>query len=542
MKLKTIDTLKRKRESYSLKNKKRKNQNQRDILGMHYQCMPPVSSKPTTVGITLVALVVTIVVLLILAGITLVYVFGGNGVFGKAVDAKVQTELGKIEEQASIIYSDKLIEKKNGKIDEISNKDIIDELISEGNQIEIRNIGSESIKGISLEPEVVSMDKSQTVKIKVKLEIPEDGNLYYVIVDGKYYEINFQNSQLKINRKSVMPEGTTEKQTNIEIETGYNATIVTNVTINQNEKTMEIASGTTYGQTTLAVKYGSKTATCNVKVEEAESNWKEIAEIAKLIAKDQGRDENNQVVSSNSSQATVTLNGESKTIKVGEIYKLRYDGIIKRIRVLGFKHDELVNTGIYGSNHSKAGISFEFLDFMTGNSYKVMNSTNTNSGGWANTQMRKDLNGYTTNAKEQNGAIGGLGAKLGNERYIKQVKKRYIETYNQASTNNNYTNDYLWLLAASEVVNEGYQSGAYGYAITSEGSQYKYYQGVTEAWNLKSMNRQKYNASGSTYRWWLRSPHGFHSGYFCYIEQHGEPTAGSYQSPFSHGVAPGFAI
>ena len=43
-------------------------------------------------AITLVALVVTIVVLLILAGITIVYVFGDNGVFGQASQGKVKTE------------------------------------------------------------------------------------------------------------------------------------------------------------------------------------------------------------------------------------------------------------------------------------------------------------------------------------------------------------------------------------------------------------------------------------------------------------------
>lgn len=43
-------------------------------------------------GITLVALVVTIVVLLILAGITIVYVLGDNGIFKLAQDAKNKTE------------------------------------------------------------------------------------------------------------------------------------------------------------------------------------------------------------------------------------------------------------------------------------------------------------------------------------------------------------------------------------------------------------------------------------------------------------------
>ena len=50
-------------------------------------------------GITLVALVVTIVVLLILAGITIVYVFGENGIFKLAQDAKDKTDQAKNDEQ-----------------------------------------------------------------------------------------------------------------------------------------------------------------------------------------------------------------------------------------------------------------------------------------------------------------------------------------------------------------------------------------------------------------------------------------------------------
>ena len=43
-------------------------------------------------GITLVALVVTIVVLLILAGITIMYTMGDNSIFKKAQEAKNKTE------------------------------------------------------------------------------------------------------------------------------------------------------------------------------------------------------------------------------------------------------------------------------------------------------------------------------------------------------------------------------------------------------------------------------------------------------------------
>ena len=62
-------------------------------------------------GIMLVALVVTIVVLLILAGITIVYVFGDNGVFGKAKEAKDKTEQAKQDEQDYLGNVDNTINK-----------------------------------------------------------------------------------------------------------------------------------------------------------------------------------------------------------------------------------------------------------------------------------------------------------------------------------------------------------------------------------------------------------------------------------------------
>ena len=237
-------------------------------------------------------------------------------------------------------------------------------------------------------------------------------------------------------------------------------------------------------------------------------------------------------------QATVTVNGTSKTIKVGDIYKVRYGAEEKRVRVLGFKHDDLVNTGVYGGNHTKASISFEFLDFMTGSTYKGMNTSVTNSGGWAVTQMRKDLNGYSNSAATQSGAIGGLGANLNNKAYIKQVKKKYIVSNSSTST----CNDYLWLLAASEVVNSGFQSGAYGKAITSEGSQYKYYKGIAAAWNVSNTNRvKKTSESGSTGHWYLRSP-DYGSAYaFCIVHSDGY-TTNSGSPVIGLGVAPGFSI
>ena len=61
--------------------------------------------KKRNLGITLIALVITIVVLLILAGISLNLVLGENGIVTKAKDAREQTIIGHEKEQINLAYS-----------------------------------------------------------------------------------------------------------------------------------------------------------------------------------------------------------------------------------------------------------------------------------------------------------------------------------------------------------------------------------------------------------------------------------------------------
>lgn len=53
--------------------------------------IPSVNKKATTDGITLIALVVTIIVLLILAGVTISLVVGNNGVITRARETQEAT-------------------------------------------------------------------------------------------------------------------------------------------------------------------------------------------------------------------------------------------------------------------------------------------------------------------------------------------------------------------------------------------------------------------------------------------------------------------
>ena len=71
-----------------------KEMKKKEQLNLNHQ----ISSKEER-GITLIALVVTMVVLLILAGITISLVFGSNGVIKKAQDSKEQTKIGEMREK-----------------------------------------------------------------------------------------------------------------------------------------------------------------------------------------------------------------------------------------------------------------------------------------------------------------------------------------------------------------------------------------------------------------------------------------------------------
>ena len=62
------------------------------------------------IGITLIALIITIIVLLILAGVTITLVIGDNGVIKRSQDAKVKHVLSSIREQVEMGISDVLAE------------------------------------------------------------------------------------------------------------------------------------------------------------------------------------------------------------------------------------------------------------------------------------------------------------------------------------------------------------------------------------------------------------------------------------------------
>ena len=79
-------------------------------------------------GITLIALVITIIVLLILAGISIATLTGENGILTKAIQAKEANKKAEYEEEVKLIIAEKQVERKQG---QNNNKSLIEKVAEE---------------------------------------------------------------------------------------------------------------------------------------------------------------------------------------------------------------------------------------------------------------------------------------------------------------------------------------------------------------------------------------------------------------------------
>lgn len=121
-------------------------------------------------GITLIALVVTIIVLLILAGITVAALTGDNGLIGKSSDAKKATEISEGKEQLEIAVNQSF--NKRGNIDEAK----LAKNLSKINDIKYINSQNQEVD-ITENTEI-----NLTAKVKLKgynYKINDEGNVSY---------------------------------------------------------------------------------------------------------------------------------------------------------------------------------------------------------------------------------------------------------------------------------------------------------------------------------------------------------------------------
>ena len=152
-------------------------------------------------GITLIALVVTLVVLLILAGISINLLWGEHGILKSAKDAGISQKIAEIEDQANVIYkgieTEKLIgTKKNIEMGEIASK-----LQASGYKIRQETASGNVVTGITLDKESLTLAPEEEKTITVTPVANTEGNEYYAQIEGKYYKMGFITGGVKIAKE-----------------------------------------------------------------------------------------------------------------------------------------------------------------------------------------------------------------------------------------------------------------------------------------------------------------------------------------------------
>ena len=162
--------------------------------------------------------------------------------------------------------------------------------------------------------------------------------------------------------------------------------------------------------------------------------------------------------------------------------------------------------------------------------YFSMNSSATNSGGWASSQMRTNICG-TSLSSYSGTIIAVIPAAL--RAVLKSVTKYTDNTGNNSTSASavTATKDYFFLLSEFEVF------GSISRANSNEASkqaQYAYY----SAGNSKV--KYKHNGTSAAARWWLRSPLASSSDGFENVNTNG--TVEDRTARASFGFPPGFCV
>ena len=139
-------------------------------------------------GITLIALVITIIILLILAGVSIMMLTGENGIITRADEAKTKTEISNLKEQAEIIREG-IVTGNRAEGKETTREEIIEGILeemggeAEGNLIKTEDGKNEIIVKEDGEIEVVEKGEGYT-DAEYKEPAPESDFRWTTLEDG----------------------------------------------------------------------------------------------------------------------------------------------------------------------------------------------------------------------------------------------------------------------------------------------------------------------------------------------------------------------
>ena len=152
-------------------------------------------------AITLIALVITIVILLILGGVTISVALRNGGIFDTTKTAKTDLKISSVEEEINVELAELFVEDLGSAT---SQSKLIAELNKKGYIIKSLSSSPETLKDVLIKDSTgknndeinVVQGENRTVQIILDLETTEEKE--YIEINQKYYEITIEGNRAKI--------------------------------------------------------------------------------------------------------------------------------------------------------------------------------------------------------------------------------------------------------------------------------------------------------------------------------------------------------
>lgn len=387
--------------------------------------------------------------------------------------------------------------------------------------------GSKTVNGTAAGGScVLSLPEAGTWSVKATLNGQTSDTKSVSVVDSYAVALTFFSATITVNVDSGASVVLKKGGTTIATKTS-NGTAVFTVT----ETGAYTATATKSGQTTsgsVNVVSGTTSYTLTLSFVSSTLNNNEWSVIKSVSDAGQGAN-----YWSIGDRKAVTLNGT--------VGKLSLSNVTTYAFIIGFNH----NASVEGANRihfqlAKTALSggtdvclcdSSYNSTVSTTGYFSMNSSRTNSGGWASSQMRTNICG-TSLSSYSGTIIAVIPAAL--RAVLKSVTKYTDNTANGGGSTASYvtaTTDYFFLLSEFEVF------GSISYGNTNEKNkqaQYAYY----SAGNSKI--KYKHDGTSTAATWWLRSPGASNSDYFVLVLTDG--TVDNNGANLSLGFAPGFCV
>lgn len=387
--------------------------------------------------------------------------------------------------------------------------------------------GSKTVNGTAAGGScVLSLPEAGTWSVKATLNGQTSDTKSVSVVDSYAVALTFFSATITVNVDSGASVTLKKGGTTIATKTSNGTAVFTvtetgeyTVTATKNGQTTSGSVNVVSGTTSYSLTLSFVSSTLN------NNEWSVIKSVS-----DAGQGANYWSIGD---RKAVTLNGT--------VVKLSLSNVTTYAFIIGFNH----NASVEGANRihfqlAKTALSggtdvclcdSSYNSNVSTTGYFSMNSSRTNSGGWASSQMRTNICG-TSLSSYSGTIIAVIPAAL--RAVLKSVTKYTDNTANGGGSTASYvtaTTDYFFLLSEFEVF------GSISYGNTNEKNkqaQYAYY----SAGNSKI--KYKHNGTRTAALWWLRSPRASDSTRFVLVYTDG--TVYYYYANSSLGFAPGFCV